>query len=338
MRKWLYTTVAILFFAAAPSFAGAPQTAKKPAPINLKANAYKKSVRFHLALRSPAYDRIMATSKYDYLYPQQICLDEQRHHLFVVFAGRGSQGDKRNWVHIYDWVNGKFITAFAAGTGLGETCVVSQQQNKTFLWVKVGSDRLAAFDITTLPKLLSKPKSVREHSVGINYQSAYLPKSKTWLIEDKTPSRQTFSKRDANFKKIGSVKLATAAALPAKEPPKRQSLAAGSDFLVGAFGRNYIPGRDPDTHLQGVTIFDPNGKIRLKALVDPRVIMAVLNEKSIPASRIENEGVLVVKDRIYTLMITQSANSPKAKTGGMLILREFSPGLKALDFSRRPPR
>jgi hypothetical protein len=284
--------------------------------------AAERKVRYELPLSNPYNDQILALSGAKYLYPQQACLDEAGGHLFVVSASRGG-GDRSQWVAVYGWSTGDFLTVFKAGDGLGETCVVSPGRNgRPSIWIKSRGNNLLNFDVSSLPQPLSAPTYIEKKKAAVFYQSAM--KNGRWFTETKTPGRDILSVLDHKFSEQTSVAL-TDANTRGSPHIKRQAIAVSDHGIVGSYGSNFILGRAQDPTMYGVKIFTFQGKIAYDGLDSPEKVMSQLNSQGVQTSRLENEGVIVTQsNEIYTIAITQAANTPAAKSGGLTIVRELS--------------
>ncbi|RYF47761.1 MAG: hypothetical protein EOO38_11525, partial [Cytophagaceae bacterium] len=184
--------------------------------------AAERKVRYELPLANPYNDQILAMSGAKYLYPQQACLDEEGGHLFVVSASRGG-GDRSQWIAVYRWSTGEFLTVFKAGDGLGETCVVSPgRSGRATIWIKSRGNNLLNFDIASLPKPLSAPPYIRKQKAAVFYQSAM--KNGRWFAETNSPDRDVLSILDHKFSEQTSVAL-TDTNRSASPHIKRQAIA-----------------------------------------------------------------------------------------------------------------
>jgi hypothetical protein len=238
----------------------------------------------------------------------------------------GKDPDRSQWASVYDWRDGKFISLFQVGTGLGETCAVSTYGRSSLLWVKSRGGILLAFDVTKTPRPMSVPNSVHKAKSPIYYQSAM--RDGRWLAELRTDERSTIAYLNGKFQTTKSFTLADPSE-GAEEKPKRQALAMSDYGIVGGYGSNFMTGRDRRKTAYGIRVFSHDGTLLSDKVVDPMVVLGELKDQGVAATRLENEGVLVTKNnQVYTLAITQGANTPGALEGGMVVLKETVPKLK----------
>ena len=283
--------------------------------------AAERKVRFEIPLSTPYNSEILASTGAKYLYPQQACVDETNGHLFVVNASRGG-GDRSQWVAVYEWMSGKFLTIFKAGDGLGETCVVSDTNDmRPSVWIKSRGNNLLEFDVSALPLPMSAPPYVRKQRAAVLYQSAM--RDGRWFLETKTSGRDVLSIRNLRFDEMESITLADPE-LDKSAPVKRQGFAVSGRGIVGSYGSNYIRNRDQGPTEYGIKLFRFDGSIAYDGLDDPETVMTQLNSQGVMTTRLENEGVFVTRDnKIYTIAVTQAANSAASKAGGLAIVQEL---------------
>lgn len=275
------------------------------------------NLRMEIPLTSPLTQQILAKSGAKYLYPQQFCLDEKRDRLFIIEASRGG-GDRSQWAIAYSWSKGSFLTAFQVGTGLGETCSIQESTGESYLWVKVSGDRLAAFDVTRLPHLMDEPSAEMSIQTSLAYQATLA--GDEWIIEEKSPTRTKLKILNYASDVQKTLTLQSTSSQP-EDAPKRQALAAWGRRIVGAYGSNYMPGRDPVKNAFGIRIYNENGSIEHDLVEDPRSVIENLKAFKINASRLENEGVATDSTgEIFLLAVVQAANTTSARGGGLVFL------------------
>lgn len=288
--------------------------------------AYDRTVKFSLPLTTPYNEQVLDKSGAKYLYPQQICLDDSNSRLFIIMATRGGDGDRSQWAGVYNWRDGKFISLFQVGTGLGETCVISANGRSSMLWVKSRGGNLLAFDVSQIPPPMSAPRWVRKSKAPVYYQSAM--RNGRWVAELQTENRSAVANLNSDFRTTRSFTL-TDPPGDQHDKPKRQAIAISDYGIIGSYGSNFIAGRDPKKTAYGIRVFSHDGTLLSDKVSDPVSVLDELKAQGVAAKRLENEGLLVTKsNQVYTLAITQGANTPEALSGGMVLIEETVPKLR----------
>lgn len=305
-------------------------------------NAYTRKLVREFSMRGSYYDAILALDTLNYIYPQQMFIDFAANELFVVNLPNGT-GTKQ-WVRVIDMDTGLDKTAFAAGTGTGETCIVRYEGGSRFLYARHTDATLGKYDVTTLPTALSTVAPTATYNNGLYFQGC--ERNGVWTLEDFVPVLGQ-SRRRYSFTTFGNDLLTPTGKVMFSlwdsgdlntykdYIPKRQTIAQGDGFYIGGYGATFTDGGTlKGEQITGVKVFDLQGRPIAAGLMDPQKAIDIIQGQGIAATRWENEGIFVAPDNTcYSLITTMNILDAGAAAGGLLLFEEFSTDENAIDFS-----
>lgn len=302
--------------------------------------AYFKKIKHHLPFKFPDFAAAQAIYGAA-MYPQSFNVDTRRDELFVSYtvAGYGV-------VAVYDWSTGQYKSCFGYASAYGsEGLEITYEGDTRYFWCRYLVNGLGKFDVTNLPATTSMLAPVQTFplNMGINFTR----KNGVWTVADNSRpiglhvDRSFLKQFDDSFNEVGQVRFPplSMGGSPYKYRqntiPKTQGFCdMGGQFAIG-MGGYYNPGSTSDAYThQGVRVVSGRGETLLDCLVDAPKMFNILIQNDVPCSRIENEGIQFIDNKLYSLTVTESYGSTgNPTTGGLLFLEEFSSSKDAIDFS-----
>lgn len=312
--------------------------------INLKLNdindkktesnkLFKRRIVNQFPLQFNDYFEITNNENVSNIYPQSFAIDSKTKELFVVFSPTSGNSTKR-WIVVYDIQAGKYKSCFHAGDSGGEGIVVKYENNTRYLYVKTTESKLGKFLIDILPINKSSIQPINEFNVGLHWQFAY--SNGYWYIEQQGAifgqyiRRNLISKYDENFNKIGEIYMnATDIGLFNSEYSdyisKRQGFTIyNGNFILGLGG--YYEKNTPNIPYSnyGIGIVNMEGTRLERATIRSDKFIELLESKNITCSRIENESVYSIDNKVYSLCVNLSPRDSEAEAHGIIIFEEMA--------------
>lgn len=312
--------------------------------INLKINdidykkaennkLFKRRILNQFPLRFSDYLDITTHENVTNIYPQSFAIDSKTNELFVVFSPTSEASTKR-WIVVYDIQTGKYKSCFHAGDSGGEGIVVKYENNSRFLYVKTTESKLGKFLIDILPINKTSIQPINEFNVGLHWQFAY--SNGYWYIEQQGAilgqyvRRNLIAKYDENFNKTGEIYMNVAdIGLFNSEYSdyisKRQGFTVyNNNFILGLGGyyeKNTI--NIPYSNY-GIGIVNMEGTGLERATIRSDKFIELLESKNITCSRIENESVYSIDNKLYSLCVNLSPRDLEADSVGIIIFEEMA--------------
>ncbi|WP_121605300.1 hypothetical protein [Virgibacillus sp. Bac332] len=311
----------------------------------LKNKLYKKSIFKQLPLQFPDYETIKNTTGASYLFPQSFTIDWTSNEIFILYSPTGGSVTKR-WIIVYDLETSTYKSCFGASDSGGEGIVVkTETDGSRYLYVKTTGGNLGKFLLDVLPTNTETIDPIAEYDVGLFYEFAY--NKGNWIIEQQGAAlgndirRTNFFVYDDNFNKVNTFDISTSIGGTwvgdyINYLPKRQGIALGDEGLIYHYaGGHYKKGNPVNSyHSQGLTILNGRGEAILDGLVDPNKLMESLETRGVICDIIENEGVHYSPNgEVYSLNVHTDIHSADATGRGIVILKELSTDLNAMDLS-----
>lgn len=286
-----------------------------------------------IGFRNTSLDRLKKKYQYPWLYPQAFTIDAKARELFVMLGARSGK-NKWGWVQVYDLDSLKLKTTFSTRQHWREGMVVRRIAARRFLYT-IGNSSLIRVDITELPKDLgiaaTETLPVRAFSLlasdGVHFAAQDRPGSKG------PAGPQLFSLYDDSLRKVGNLTLSLDEAIKHRTVPaggaKMQGVAWGDNRFYASFGAPYVPGysRKLSAKWQGIAMFDRSGKLLASRVVDPDSMRASLQQAiGYRPTCVENEGVAVADDAVYSIWITlgpKDREKPGNGGKGVVLMREL---------------
>jgi len=284
-----------------------------------------------VGFRNDAYDRLKKTYGYPWLYPQAFAIDPKARELFVML-GSMSGKNRWGWVQVYDLDDFKLKSTFSAGQRWREGLVIRRIGAQRFLYT-MGNASLIRVDITELPQdfevVESEPLPARALSM-MSFDGKLFA-----LQQPHGPGgyfgAQQFALYDERFQRKETVTLATPETGGPSFPgggAKMQGIALAANRIYVGYGGAYVPGfHKKDGKWQGTAMFDRNGTLLSSSLTDPDAMATSLMQAiGYRPTCVENEGVAVTDDAVYSIWITlgpKDREKPENGGKGVVLMREL---------------
>ena len=276
------------------------------------------------------------------LFAQSFAIDEVEREVLVI-------SQTPQIVSVYDWDSGvyKGIVYSLNRTGVTEGAAIVREGGRRYLYVVGSPGSVDRFDITNHPPKLTVAPVNRTYSVEAWNRLTYFNGMFTTGARSvegggtsaEYMSRGRLSRFDSSFKPVGMVDFPSSLGgglgpFRTDVVPKTQAICEGPGFFAVSIGGGWSAGvAETDYHMQGVRILTPGGEPVVDALVSGSKMMSRLNSVGVAATHIENEGIAWADGRLFSLYAVNSSSDAAAKTGGILIMEEFSDHPDAIDFS-----
>lgn len=276
------------------------------------------------------------------LFAQSFAIDEIAREVLVI-------SQTPQIVSVYDWDTGvyKGIVYSLNRTGVTEGAAIVRESGRRYLYVVGSPGNVDRFDITNHPAKLSVAPVNKTYSVEAWNRLTYFNGMFTTGARSNEGggtaaeflSRGRLSRFDSSFRQVGMVDFPSSIGgglgpFRTDLVPKTQAICEGPGFFAISIGGGWSAGvTETDYHMQGVRVITPGGEPIVDALVPGSKMMARLNEAGVGATHIENEGIAWTEGRLVSLYAVNSSSDAAAKTGGILIMEEFSDHPDAIDFS-----
>lgn len=305
-------------------------------------NIYKKEVFLHLPSRFPDYSAVVSMQG-GRLHPQAFHIDWDKEEVFILYNPIGEYNTSNYWVANYD-LDGVYIGCFSTGAGGGsESIVVKNEVSGRFVYVNAhGSIYKYNIDNYTNLSELSVYEIIDvESSRYLSYFGG------RWLTG--TPSafgnhnnHSFYMLLDDNFDRRGHVRISPSniglfgVSEYSNYVPKTQGLALGDNKIYSVTGNQYQTTKEvSQEHFQGLKVFSMEGELLKESSINPSTMKSVLERNGYNnVTIIENEGVYVSPEgEVYTQLVYCPTSHPSSETDGIIIFKEFSTSINALDFS-----
>lgn len=305
--------------------------------------SYKKRLVHNLVYQHP--DAAAASSQFGAsLYPQTFVIDTTANEILVISG-------PPQIVSVYNWTTGAYkgVVYSLGRSGTSESADIRYINGKRYLYtvdVSGKAGTLTRFDITTTPQKLTTINPTDTYTMDVLNSAHY--RYGHWVSASITPnsgSDTSFRNRgrltfyDDNFTQTGMADFPVSTTGGTRQyqtagMPKMQGFDEGPGFFVYGCGGG-TSGATTLTayHYQGVRVFTPGGAPIVDSLTKADKTLAILNANGCNGDIIENEGVQIVGNSIYTLSPINTGSSAGATTGGIVVLEEFSQADDAIDFS-----
>ncbi len=333
--------------AAADSAALAAAAASTISP-NKYQRMSRKRVVHRLPLMFPDYDAILLATGQPYIYPQAFAIDDAANEVFVLYCA-ATDGAAVKWVAVFNHTTSAYKSCFNVGPNrVSEGLVVRYEGGNRYIYTEDSAETLGKYDITVLPATMANIPATATYAVGMDRQFAY--RNGVFLVEQSgstlgsTSSRTTMAWYDSSLARMGAMFLgksdtgftSTTDSTYAPYLPKRQNIALGDGILFASFG-GYKGRNDASTGYgyQGIKAFTLNGDKVDESIMDPILMMQIMEDNDFVVERIENEGV-VVDDagNVFSMYVHRGRTSiPAPTTDGLVIFEEFSAHPDAIDFA-----
>lgn len=295
---------------------------------------FKRKIIGEFPLCFGDYKQIVSDEKINYIYPQSFAIDNKTNELFVLYSPNNTNVSSKRWIVVYDIETKKYKSCFQAGNAGGEGIVIKYENTERYLYVKTTESNLGKFLISTLPNNKSTLTPVSEYNVGLHWQFSY--GDGYWYIEQSGAvlgqyiRRNIIAKYDDNFNKIGEIYIDSANigffnSSYADYVSKRQGFTIHNGNFVFGMGGYYGTGT-PNIPFSnyGLRILNMKGENIQSAIIKSDKFMKVLQLENIPCTRIENEGVYSINDKLYSICITLAPSESQASESGIIIFEEMS--------------
>ena len=312
------------------------------APVRVPAETRQhdmKSTRIfvgEIGFRNEAYDRLKRMYRYPWLYPQAFAIDSKARELFVMLGSVSGQ-NMWGWVQVYDLDRFKLKSTFSTGQRWHEGLIVRWIGAKRFLYT-MGDVSLIRLDVTQLPTQIDVLEA--EALPARTFSMMAFDEGRFALQDAHGPSGflgpQKFAFYDERFRRSDSVTLSLfkngGRAVP-EAGAKMQGAAWKGSRIYAGFGAAYLPGvhKERDGKWQGTAMFDLSGNLLSSNVTHPDA-MAVSLERAIGyrPTCVENEGVSVAEDRIYSIWVTlgpKEREKPRYAGKGVVLMQESFAGV-----------
>lgn len=306
--------------------------------------SYRKKIVHNLIYQHP--DAAQAPANFGSgvsLYPQTFVIDTVANEILTISG-------PPQIVSVYDWTTGAYKgMIYSLGrTGVTESADIIYSGGRRYLYTvdtSGSAGTVVQFDITSPTKWQTLTPTATFTADVLN--SAHF-RNGHWVTASNTAtsgsdssfrSRARLSFYDANFNQTGLAQFPSGTgggskAYQAAGMPKMQGFDEGHGFFVFACGGGWL-GVNAITPYNwgGVRLVTPSGAVIIDSLARLDQVLTILNANGCNGDIIENEGVQIVGDKIYTLYNINTGASAGSTSGGLVILEEFCPDSDALDFS-----
>ena len=304
---------------------------------------YKKIIH-NLPLIFDDYYRVVADNRCEYIYPQSFAIDKNANELLILYSPDSSTVKAERWIVVYDLTSNEYKSCFSAGKGGGEGIEVLYEGLNRYLYVKSVNSSIGKYDITNLPSNMEILSPLQEFDTGLYYDFSY--NNGKWLVEQSGTTlgsrvtRKVLSYFNEDFEQQGSVVTNTSdvglwesSSKYMNRIPKRQGLALAGDVIYQATG-GYWGAEMTDVipfSYQGIKILNLNGELKEESLLDPSKMCNKFLTNGIGCSRIEYEGVKVVDNKLFSMIVVLGRYDTDASNEGVLIVEEMNE--EGIDFT-----
>lgn len=292
------------------------------------------------------YDHILADYPgVKYLYPGSFSIDAEDN-VYIQYVFEPKQKD--NVLVCYN-SSGKYkgyyrIPSGGKGGGGEGVVVTTNELNMKSIYVVSNYGALQKYNMDSR---FYGDELVKEQDFPVNVYNQFSVNEKYWLIESHVGERNISSTRNKlkvysrNFRLEKDIELpmmysgyiVSDATSDAKDYNKRQGVALGADFFVASYGGFFFPKMQSTANTyQGVRLFDLNGRMQWERIFKPNEMIKNLKQLGLSVSRIENEGVVVKGNIIYSMYIySDRLHKNVSQHEGIIILKDQAKSLKSGD-------
>ena len=294
---------------------------------------FKRKIIGEFPLRFEDYNQIVSDEK-NPIYPQSFAIDNKTNELFVLYSPESTVVNGKRWIVVYDIETKKYKSCFQAGNAGGEGIVIKYENTERYLYVKTTESNLGKFLINTLPNNKSTLTPISEYNVGLHWQFCY--GDGYWYIEQsgailgRYARRNIIAKYDDNFNKIGEIYIDSANigffnSSYYDYVSKRQGFTIHNGNFIFGMGGCYKTGT-PNIPFSnyGLRILNMKGENIQSAIIKSDKFIELLQLENIPCTRIENEGVYSINDKLYSICMTLGLNDNQTDESGIIIFEEMA--------------
>jgi hypothetical protein len=306
-------------------------------------NPYSRKLINQIPLRNAVLDGLCTTYSYPNLFPQSFAIDSSQNEVFVLFGA--SSGDNLwAWIQVYDLTSGALKTTFTTGDRWRENLIIRYVSGTRYFYT-IGLTDPFRVNITTLPANLSTVTKADIYDLKSPYSFMAFD-GDTFTVQNSVgyrgSDRATFDIYNSSFTQTGRIEFPIDVVGTIKEYidefPKAQSFCAFNGYYVFGIGAGYDTTYSPDPALnktlQGIAVFNSDGKPMTVALCNPQEMLGIFADNlGYTPVFIENQGVYSDNGKLYSLWVTLKTNSTGADAYGINICQEFSTDVDAMNFA-----